>query len=76
MNQRLYVVLNIPAHELIHYYEGAVESVVATTTDGRTIKFPASILRSVVQNNGVHGTFELVFNEHYKFVSINRIDGG
>ena len=76
MNQRLHVVLNIPVHEFVRYYEGVVESVVATTTDGRMIKFPASILRSVVQSNGVHGTFELVFNEHYKFVSINRIDGG
>lgn len=76
MNQRLQVVLNIPAHELVHYYEGVVESVVATTTDGRTIKFPASILRSIVQNNGVHGSFELVFNEHFKFVSISRIEGG
>ena len=75
MNQRLHVVLNISVHELIQYYEGTVDSVVAITTDGRSIKFPANILRSVVQNNGIHGTFELVFNEHFKFVSISRIDG-
>ena len=75
MNQRLHVVLNISVHELIQYYEGVLDSVVATTTDGRSIKFPANILRSVVQNDGVHGTFELVFNEHFKFVSIRRIDG-
>lgn len=75
MNQRLHVVLNISVHELIQYYEGVFDSVVATTTDGRWIKFPANILRSVVQNDGVHGTFELVFNEHFKFVSIRRIDG-
>lgn len=75
MKQYLHVVLNISVHEFIQYYEGTVDSVVATTTDGRTVKFSANILRSVVQSNGVHGTFELVFNEHFKFVSIRRIDG-
>jgi hypothetical protein len=73
MYQSLCVVLSISSRELVQYYEGAVDLVVATTTDGRTIKFPANILRSVVQSNGVHGTFELVFNEHFKFVSISRI---
>lgn len=73
MNQRLHVVLNISAHELEQYYEGTVGSVVATAIDGRTIRFPANILRSIVKSNGVHGTFELIFNEHSKFVSISRI---
>lgn len=73
MHQRLYVVLRIFPHELLYYYEGEVDVVVAKTTDGRTIRFPANILRSVVQSNGVHGTFELVFDENHKFVSISRV---
>jgi hypothetical protein len=35
--------------------------------------FPANVLRSVVQSHGVYGTFELVFDENNKFVSIRRI---
>ncbi|TXI30383.1 MAG: DUF2835 family protein, partial [Nitrosomonas oligotropha] len=31
------------------------------------------VLRSVVRNNGVYGTFELVFDENNKFVSIKRM---
>lgn len=73
MHQRLHVVLNISPQKLIYYYEGTVNTVVASTTDRRTIRFPASILRSVVQENGVQGVFELVFDENHKFVSIKRI---
>ena len=73
MHQRLCVVLNISTNRLLHYYEGEVDFVVATTTDGRRVRFPANILRSVVQPDGVHGTFELIFDENNKFVSIKRI---
>ncbi len=73
MHQRLHVVLKISSYRLMEYYEGEVDSVVAKTTDGRTIKFPANILRSVVQSDGVYGTFELVFDENHKFVSISRV---
>lgn len=73
MHQCLHVVLKIPAHQLLYYYEGAVDTVAAETIDGRIVHFPANVLRSVVRNNGVYGTFELVFDENNKFVSINRM---
>ncbi len=74
MCQRLCVVINITAHEFVQYYQGAVDSILATTTDGRTIKFPINILRPFVKSNGVHGKFELVFNDQFKLVSVNRVD--
>jgi hypothetical protein len=73
MHQRLHVILKISSYKLMQYYEGDVDSVVAKTTDGRVIKFPANILRSVVQSHGVYGTFELVFNKSHKFMSIRRV---
>ncbi|MBX3628470.1 MAG: DUF2835 domain-containing protein [Nitrosomonas sp.] len=73
MHQRLLVTLNISSQQLIHYYEGNISMVVARTMDGRTVRFPANILRSVVQTNGVHGIFELVVDENRKFVSLQRI---
>ncbi len=75
MYQRMRVVLNISSHQLSQYYEGAIDSVVAKAADGRTVKFPANILRSVVQDDGVYGMFELAFDKHNKFVSIRRISG-
>ena len=73
MHQRVQVVLKIPAHQLELYYQGAVDTVAAETTDGRIVHFPANVLRSVVQSHGVYGTFELVFDGNNKFVSISRI---
>jgi len=73
MHQRLRVVLKIPAYQVLYYYEGEVDTVAARTTDGRIVHFPANILRSLVQSDGVYGTFELVFDEHNKFVSISRV---
>ena len=75
MYQRMRVALNISSYQLRDYYEGAVDSVVARAADGRTVKFPANVLRSVVQDDGVYGTFELTFDKHNKFVSIRRISG-
>jgi len=71
--QRVQVVLKIPAYQLELYYDGTIDTVAAKTTDGRIIHFPANVLRSVVQSHGVYGTFELVFDEKHKFVSISRI---
>ncbi|SEQ76311.1 Protein of unknown function [Nitrosomonas sp. Nm51] len=73
MHKRLHVVLNISPQQLIHYYEGNISTVVARTTDGRTIRFPASILRSVVQANGIQGLFELIIDQNRKFVSIKQV---
>ncbi|MBX9893702.1 MAG: DUF2835 domain-containing protein [Nitrosomonas sp.] len=75
MHQRVHVVLKIPAYQLALYYQGAVDTVAAETTDGRIVHFPANVLRSVVQSHGVYGLFELVFDEHCKFMSISRVAG-
>lgn len=72
MYQRVHVVLKIPAYQLELYYDGTIDTVAAETTDGRIIYFPANVLRSVVQSHGVYGTFELMFDESNKFVSIRR----
>ncbi len=73
MCERIYVTLNISSQQLIHYYTGTVSTVVAHTINGQTIRFPANILRSVVQADGVHGMFELAIDEHHKFISIKRV---
>lgn len=73
MHQRLLIALNITPQQLVQYYEGTVSTVVACTTDGRTVRFPASVLRGVVQPGGVHGLFELTIDTRGKFVSIQRV---
>ncbi len=65
--------LDIPAHALQYYYEGVARNVAATTLDGRTVRFPANILRTVVTHEGVFGEFELAVDERNKFLSIRRL---
>src|SRR3569833_3268126 len=43
------------------------------TLDGRTLQFPAQVLQRFVTHAGIHGLFEIEFDEQYKFVDIRRV---
>ena len=70
---RVKFTLNISQDVLLSYYEGAARYVVVTAMDGRTIQFPANILRRFVSGDGVRGIFEMEFDENNKFVDLRRI---
>ena len=70
--QRITVRLNISPERFQAYYQGVVESVVATASDGRTVKFPARVLRPFLSYRGVQGTFEITCDGNMKFQSIRR----
>ncbi|MEH6445463.1 MAG: DUF2835 family protein [Oceanospirillaceae bacterium] len=40
--------------------------------DGRTIQFPANILKPFLLHNGISGSFCIIFDNQGKFQSINR----
>jgi len=65
--------LNISSEEYLKLYQGRAESVHAMARDGRSIRFPAHILRSFVTREGVRGTFVIHFDCDMKFQSIARI---
>ena len=66
--------LNIPQDVLLSYYEGTARAVVARSLDGRSIQFPANVLRQFVTSEGVRGIFEMEFDEYNKFVNMRRVD--
>lgn len=72
------VILNIiiTPEEYQRMYMGAAHEVVATSVDGRRIRFPAMILRPWVTHNGIRGRFRIVFDENNRFQKIEKIDGG
>jgi hypothetical protein len=72
--QRITVQLNISPERFQAYYQGVVEYVVATASDGRTVKVPARVLRSFLSYQGVQGTFEITCDASMKFQSIRRTD--
>ena len=70
---RVRVSIYLTVDQVHAYYAGAVKNVAAKTVDGRVIHFPANILRSVVDKNGVNGMFDIEFDQNHKFVAIHRV---
>jgi hypothetical protein len=70
--QAVTVRLRISPERFQAYYQGVVENVVAQSTDGRTIQFPARVLRPFLSYQGIQGTFEITFDATMKFQSIRR----
>ena len=69
----MYFRLHVSAEKYQSYYQGSAKAVIVTAEDGRTIKFPASALQKFDQHTGIQGRFEIIFDEQYKLVSLNRV---
>ena len=67
------VSLHISSHQYLNYYKGTADAVVATSVDGRTVRFPARVLRPFLTHDGIEGTFLIRFNEQNKFVGIEKL---
>ncbi|GGB95420.1 hypothetical protein GCM10011352_21890 [Marinobacterium zhoushanense] len=72
MNE-LIVDLNISADEYLRLYRGEVESVVARTLDGRTVRFPANALRGFVTRNGIRGRYRIRYGADGRLIDIQRL---
>jgi len=72
-SSRVRFALNIPQDVLLSYYEGTARAVVVKSLDGRSIQFPANVLRQFVTGDGVRGIFEMEFDADNKFVGLRRV---
>lgn len=70
---QLIVSLSIDRSEYLKYYSGAASEVITRSLDGRTVRFPANILRPFVTHDGIHGRFVLRYNQQHKFVDIKKL---
>ncbi len=73
MLKSIIVNLSISTDEFQRLYEGNAKTVFARSIDGRSIRFPAGILRPYVLHNGIRGTFQIDFDEENRFQSILRL---
>jgi hypothetical protein len=71
--QQIIVDLFISREEWLRLYRGETNTVFAKSRDGRSIKFPASILTKYTTQNGVEGSFVIQFSDEGKFQSITRL---
>ena len=66
--------LNIPPEQFQRLYEGVAKTVNARSIDGKSVRFPANILRPFVTHAGVVGTFAIHFSAEHRFQNIEKID--
>ena len=65
--------LSISTEEFVKLYQGAAQNVYAVSRDGRSIRFPANVLRPFVSHDGIRGSFCIYFDHEHKFQSIDRL---
>jgi hypothetical protein len=65
--------LDITPEEYLSYYNGAVKYVFTYAVDGRSVRFPAGLLRRFVGRDGIHGTFEILFDKEGKLQEMRRL---
>jgi len=66
--------LHISADDMVRYYSGDARVVRARTLDGgRTVQFPARLLRPFVTGEGVHGLFQLFYTADHRFREIRQL---
>jgi len=69
---KYYFTINITAQEFLPYYQGSIQNVVVTTTQGIKVQFPAMHLRKYLTANGIQGYFCMQTQQN-KFLSLSRV---
>ena len=71
--QQIIVDISISPDEWIKLYQGVATNVHTRARDGRSVRFPARILSRFFLNDGVRGSFRILFDDAGKFTSIERL---
>jgi hypothetical protein len=71
--QQIIVDISISPDEWIKLYQGVATDVHTRARDGRSFRFPARILSRFFLNDGVRGSFRILFDDAGKFTSIERL---
>ncbi len=76
MSSKTYILaLDIDAESYLRLYTGQVRDVVARTSTGQNIRFPAAALRRFVVHDGIRGIFEIEVTAENRLIELRRKDG-
>lgn len=73
MSQTIRFYLNLSYDEYSAVYKGHAQHVITRSFDGRTVRFPADILKPYLTHSGVQGTFAIHFDDNNKFESLDKV---
>lgn len=71
--QKMTFSLSISPELYERYYRGSAKAVIVTTDDGRKLQFPAGNLQKYITHDGIHGRFEITFDQNNKIIDFRRI---
>lgn len=64
--------LQLTSEQYLGYYQGHVRNISVISDDGRRIEFPAEHLRTFLTHDGIHGYFEIQYDQQQRFVALRR----
>lgn len=69
------VVLNVAlsAFKYEAMYTGLAKNLVASSLDGRKVQLPLSAFQRFVTHQGIHGLFEVEFDDKNKLIAVTRL---
>ena len=69
------IVLNValPAFKYEAMYAGAAKNLVASSLDGRKVQLPLPAFQRFVTHQGIHGLFEVEFDDKNKLIAVTKL---
>ena len=67
--------LQLNSEQYLAYYKGQAKRISVVCDDGRRIEFPAEHLRPYLTHDGIHGHFEIDFDQQKRFIALRRRHG-
>ncbi|MGD2119739.1 MAG: DUF2835 family protein [Chromatiales bacterium] len=65
--------IDVDPEQYLEFYEGRKKHVYSIAENGQSVIFPANRLKPFVTREGIHGRFEISFDENNRFVDIVRL---
>lgn len=74
MSQGIPFNINLSYEKFFEVYKGHAKYVVVKAIDGRTLQFPAEILKPYLTHTGIQGRFIIYFDDKNKFKSLEKMN--
>jgi len=73
MLTRIRFQVSLSQERYLRFYQGTASAVIVYAEDGRRVQLPANRLRPFVEQQGIHGRFEMVLDQDNKLIEIVRL---
>jgi hypothetical protein len=67
-----YFSISMTAEQFLPYYQGKIQAMIVTCSQGKRVQFPAMHLRKYVKSSGVSGNFCLE-TKNNKFITLEKL---